>query len=51
MTYIKQVVAEQEEQAPPSPDSLFEDVYAELPWHLQDQQAELSEAIRRGDTP
>jgi len=51
VTYIKAVVTEQEEQAPPAPDSLFEDVYAELPWHLQDQQVELGEAIRRGETP
>ncbi len=30
-----------EHAAPPSRASLFEDVYAELPWHLRDQQADL----------
>jgi pyruvate dehydrogenase E1 component subunit alpha len=27
--------------------SLFEDVYAEVPWHLREQQAELEEELRR----
>ena len=30
-----------EHAAPPSRASLFEDVYAEMPWHLKAQQAAL----------
>jgi pyruvate dehydrogenase E1 component alpha subunit/2-oxoisovalerate dehydrogenase E1 component alpha subunit len=35
-------VDEVEKMAPPARDSLFEDVYATLPWHLKEQQEELS---------
>jgi len=38
---IGAAIAAVEHAAPPSRASLFEDVYAELPWHLKDQQAEL----------
>jgi pyruvate dehydrogenase E1 component alpha subunit len=31
-----------EKMAPPERASLFEDVYAEMPWHLREQQAELA---------
>jgi len=33
-----------EKTAPPSIDSMFEDVFAELPWHLVEQR----EQLRRG---
>lgn len=29
-----------EQAPPPSPESIFDDVYAEIPWHLQEQRAE-----------
>jgi pyruvate dehydrogenase E1 component alpha subunit/2-oxoisovalerate dehydrogenase E1 component alpha subunit len=35
-------VDEVEKMAPPDRSTLFEDVYARLPWHLQEQQEELS---------
>jgi pyruvate dehydrogenase E1 component alpha subunit len=35
-------VDEVEKMAPPDRGSLFEDVYADLPWHLKEQQDELS---------
>lgn len=38
---INQAIREVEAMGPPSRESLFEDVYAQLPWHLQEQQAEL----------
>lgn len=38
---IKAAVAEAEAAAPPSLESMFDDVYGELPWHLQEQRAEL----------
>jgi pyruvate dehydrogenase E1 component alpha subunit len=38
---IGAAIAAVEHAAPPSRESLFEDVYAELPWHLRDQQADL----------
>jgi 2-oxoisovalerate dehydrogenase E1 component alpha subunit len=41
---IKAAVAAAEKTEPPSLDSMFEDVYAELPWHLAEQREEL----RRG---
>jgi TPP-dependent pyruvate/acetoin dehydrogenase alpha subunit len=31
-----------ERQSPPDLASMFEDVYAEMPWHLKEQQAQLS---------
>ena len=36
-----QVIKEVEALPPPSRESLFDDVYAELPWHLREQRAEL----------
>ena len=51
VAYIKAVVVEQDAQAPPHPDTLFEDVYASLPWHLEEQKDELTKAIARGETP
>jgi pyruvate dehydrogenase E1 component alpha subunit len=41
---IRAAVAVAEKTAAPSVDSLFEDVYAELPWHLAEQR----EALRKG---
>jgi pyruvate dehydrogenase E1 component alpha subunit len=48
---IKKVIAEQEVIAPPAPETLFTDVYAEVPWHLKEQEEELRQAILRGETP
>jgi pyruvate dehydrogenase E1 component alpha subunit len=38
---ISAAIAEAEAGVPPSRESLFEDVYAELPWHLREQRDEL----------
>ncbi|XXY54508.1 thiamine pyrophosphate-dependent enzyme [Sorangium sp. So ce269] len=38
---IAAAVAEVEGMDPPARETLFDDVYAELPWHLRDQRAEL----------
>lgn len=38
---IRAVVAEAEKAPPPPLESMFEDVYAEKPWHLREQQTEL----------
>ena len=37
------------ERRPPKPPlaSLFEDVYADVPWHLREQQAELEAELRK----
>ena len=51
VTYIKSIVTEQEAQGAPHPDTLFEDVYATVPWHLEEQRDELNQAIARGETP
>jgi 2-oxoisovalerate dehydrogenase E1 component alpha subunit len=42
---IRAAVAAAEKASPPSLDSLFDDVYAELPWHLRDQRDELRRAL------
>jgi pyruvate dehydrogenase E1 component alpha subunit/2-oxoisovalerate dehydrogenase E1 component alpha subunit len=34
-------IAEVEKHGPPARETIFDDVYAELPWHLRDQRAEL----------
>jgi 2-oxoisovalerate dehydrogenase E1 component alpha subunit len=44
---IREAVAVAEKTPPPSLDSLFDDVYAELPWHLVEQR----EALRSGARP
>jgi 2-oxoisovalerate dehydrogenase E1 component alpha subunit len=44
---IRECVAVAEKTAPPSLDSLFEDVYAEMPWHLVEQR----DALRAGARP
>ena len=45
---IKDALAEAERIAPKPPlASLFEDVYAEVPWRLREQQAELEAEIRK----
>jgi pyruvate dehydrogenase E1 component alpha subunit len=38
---IGAAIAEVEAHGPPARESLFDDVYAELPWHLAEQRAEL----------
>jgi pyruvate dehydrogenase E1 component alpha subunit len=38
---IAEAIREVESFGPPARASLFDDVYAELPWHLQEQRAEL----------
>jgi pyruvate dehydrogenase E1 component alpha subunit len=38
---LKDVIAQAEKVVPPAVESLVEDVYAELPWHLAEQRAEL----------
>ncbi len=48
---IKALVVEQEAVAPPAPETLFEDVYHEVPWHLEEQRETLLRAIERGETP
>ncbi len=48
---IKETVKAQENAPAPSASSLFEDVYAELPWHLEEQRDELLNALERGETP
>jgi TPP-dependent pyruvate/acetoin dehydrogenase alpha subunit len=45
---IRQAMAEANRVAPKPPiASLFEDVYADVPWHLREQQALLEEELRR----
>lgn len=43
---LREVVAVAERTPPPSLDSMFDDVYAELPWHLVEQRAELRKGPR-----
>jgi pyruvate dehydrogenase E1 component alpha subunit/2-oxoisovalerate dehydrogenase E1 component alpha subunit len=38
---IQKAVTEVEALGPPARDTIFDDVYAELPWHLNDQREEL----------
>ncbi len=38
---LRPVIEAAEKSAPPALETLFEDVYATLPWHLQEQRAEL----------
>lgn len=44
---IRAAVAASEKVGPPALDTLFDDVYAELPWHLREQR----EALRSGPRP
>jgi pyruvate dehydrogenase E1 component alpha subunit/2-oxoisovalerate dehydrogenase E1 component alpha subunit len=41
---IKQAIAGAEAKGPPERDTMFDDVYAERPWNLEEQAAELSAA-------
>ena len=41
---LKAAVQVAEKTSPPSLDSLFDDVYAELPWHLAEQR----DLLRKG---
>ena len=43
---ILAVIREVEDLAAPTVDSMFEDVYAELPWHLREQSAALAKLPR-----
>jgi pyruvate dehydrogenase E1 component alpha subunit len=44
---LRTAITAAEKTAPPSLDSMFDDVYAEPPWHLVEQR----EALRRGPRP
>jgi len=39
-------VGDAEKIPPPPRESMFEDVYSEMPWHLREQQAELTQGPR-----
>lgn len=41
---IEAAILEVEKAAPPARTTIFEDVYAELPWHLQEQREEMLQA-------
>ncbi len=43
---VKAAIERAEAAPPPSIASMFEDVYAELPWHLREQQQELEQGAR-----
>jgi len=43
---IKAAVSDAEKIPPPPRESMFEDVYSEMPWHLREQQAELTQGPR-----
>jgi pyruvate dehydrogenase E1 component alpha subunit len=43
---VDQALAELEDGPPPPLDSLFDDVYGELPWNLTEQRAELAAVMR-----
>jgi pyruvate dehydrogenase E1 component alpha subunit/2-oxoisovalerate dehydrogenase E1 component alpha subunit len=43
---VNAAIREAESLPPVSPESLFEDVYARLPWHLEAQRSELQEFLR-----
>ncbi|GBC72553.1 2-oxoisovalerate dehydrogenase subunit alpha [archaeon HR03] len=38
---LRRATEEAEKTPPPHPRVIFEDVYAELPWHLSEEMAEL----------
>jgi pyruvate dehydrogenase E1 component alpha subunit len=43
---LKDVITEAEKVPPPALETLMQDVYAELPWHLREQQEELARGPR-----
>ena len=43
---LKALIKDVEKTPPPSLESMFEDVYQELPWHLREQREELLAAPR-----
>ncbi len=43
---LKEAIATAEKKGPPPLESMFEDVYAEQPWHLREQRRELLEGPR-----
>jgi pyruvate dehydrogenase E1 component alpha subunit/2-oxoisovalerate dehydrogenase E1 component alpha subunit len=43
---VNAAIREAEALPPPPPESLFEDVYARLPWHLAEQREELLKTRR-----
>ncbi|HTJ84800.1 MAG TPA: thiamine pyrophosphate-dependent dehydrogenase E1 component subunit alpha, partial [Polyangiaceae bacterium] len=43
---LRAAIKVSEETAQPSLDSMFEEVFAELPWHLQEQRDELKSGPR-----
>src|SRR5690606_1989916 len=47
---FKRVVAVSEATAPPSLESMFDDVYEDLPWHLREQRDQLVRGPRAPKT-
>ena len=43
---VNAAIRQAEAFPPPPPESLFEDVYARLPWHLEEQRSELQAFLR-----
>jgi TPP-dependent pyruvate/acetoin dehydrogenase alpha subunit len=43
---INMIINEMENTPPPDPKTLFEDVYAEIPWHLKEQMELLLEELK-----
>ena len=46
MQVVKALDAAQREPKPPL-SCMFSDVYADMPWHLQEQQAEVADFVKR----
>jgi pyruvate dehydrogenase E1 component alpha subunit len=44
---VSEAIEWAEQAGPPPPESLFEDVYADMPWHLAEQRDELLKFVRR----
>lgn len=44
---VSEAVQWAEEGGPPDPETIFEDVYADVPWHLAEQRDELLRFLRR----
>jgi TPP-dependent pyruvate/acetoin dehydrogenase alpha subunit len=44
---VNAAIEEAEKLPNPSPETLFEDVYAEAPWHLAEQRQEFFEFLQR----
>ena len=44
---VNAAIEQAEKLSPPSPHTLFEDVYARPPWHLREQEQELNDLLNR----